>query len=240
MRYSRFAVSTILLVISSVVTQGQTPAAARKYFQQGVKNVAEGNLGTAFENYSRAIEISSRLDSRKPAPSDLLQANNLATASDAERVTVIDPFTAIAYTNRGLVRHQQNDIDGAIADFNAAIRISPGLAEAYLGRGVAYRVKGDRNKALADFDRTIAINNHLTEAYVDRAELSLDRGQPEAALGDLDVAMKLNPRLAESYYLLGHVRLAKKEYKAAMASFDQAIQLKPEMASAYHGAASHG
>src|SRR6187401_917089 len=156
MRYSRLTVITILLVISCVDAPAQTPAAAQKYFQQGVKNFAEGNLGIAFENYSRAIEISSHLDSLKPASSDPLKANKL-TSSEAERVTVIDPFTAVAYTNRGLVRHQQNDLDGAIADFNAAIRISPGLAEAYLGRGVAYRLKGDREKALADFDRTIAI-----------------------------------------------------------------------------------
>jgi hypothetical protein len=112
MRYSRLTVLTILLVISCVDAQAQTPAAAKKYFQQGAKNFAEGNLGVAFENYSRAIEISLRLDSRKSDPLDRLKANNLATSSEAERVTVIDPFTAIAYTNRGIVRHQQNDFDG--------------------------------------------------------------------------------------------------------------------------------
>ena len=85
MRYSRLAVSTLVLVVSSMVAQAQTPAAARKYFQQGVKEFAQGNLGIAFENYSRAIEISSRLDSRKSATSDLLRRNSLTSSAEADR-----------------------------------------------------------------------------------------------------------------------------------------------------------
>ena len=61
MRYCRLALATLVLVVSFITHQAQTPEAAKRYFQQGVKNLAEGNLAVAFEDYSRAIEISSRL-----------------------------------------------------------------------------------------------------------------------------------------------------------------------------------
>src|SRR6185436_2324453 len=123
MRYGRFAPSILFLLFSAITISAQTPASAQKYFQQGVKNLADGNLAMAFENYSRAIEISSRLDSRSLKSSNLAAASNFDRFSEVDNVTVIDPFTAYAYTNRAIVRYRQNDVDGAIADFNAALRI---------------------------------------------------------------------------------------------------------------------
>ena len=124
MHYRRFAVTTLVLFVAALATQAQTSDAARRYFNQGVKDLAEGNLEVAFENYSRAIELSSRLDSPKKSGHGLVRTNNLDSA-DTDRISVVDPFTAVAYTNRGIVRNRQNDLDGAIADFNAALRINP-------------------------------------------------------------------------------------------------------------------
>ena len=158
MRKYHPAITGFVLILFCMNAQAQTPNSAKRFFQHGQKSFAEGNLEGAFEDYSRAIEISSRLDSRKTAPTDLFRP-----ANSADNVTVIDPFTANAYTNRGVVRYQQHYLDEAMADFNAAIRISPRLAEAYVGRGVIYRVKGDLDNARTDFDRAISINPRMFE-----------------------------------------------------------------------------
>ena len=119
------------LVFVFINARAQTPSSAKRFFEHGQKNFAGGNLEAAFEDYSRAIEISSRLDARGNSPSDLLSAaNEFNSRSALDHVSVIDPFTAIAYTNRGVVRYRQHFIDNAMADFNAAIRISPRLAVA--------------------------------------------------------------------------------------------------------------
>jgi len=47
-------------------------------------------------------------------------------------VGAVDPFTAMAYTNRGIVRYRKGDIDGAISDVDKALRIDPGLAAVIL------------------------------------------------------------------------------------------------------------
>ncbi|PYS44309.1 MAG: hypothetical protein DMF71_04085, partial [Acidobacteria bacterium] len=110
MRYRKLALTISVLVMPFVVGHAQTPDSAKKYFQEGLKNFARGNLELVFEDYSRAIELSSRLGSSKPAATDLLNtANPFDSAGPSDRITVIDPFTAIAYTNRGGVRFTQHD-----------------------------------------------------------------------------------------------------------------------------------
>src|SRR5262245_5199459 len=116
MRNCLLAVIT-LAFLSGGNAIGQTPGAAQKYFRQGNKDLAQGNLESAIENYSRAIEFSSRLT--KP------DSSNSFAATEANNIRVIDPITAHAYTNRGIVRYRRHDLDGAISDFSAAIRISP-------------------------------------------------------------------------------------------------------------------
>src|ERR1041384_521528 len=165
MRYRQLLFAVFVLTLwLSVIARAQTPSSARKYFQQGQKNYEQGILDLAFEDFSRAIAISSRLDKPNEASTDRLgTVNSFDSSSEANRVTVIEPFTALAYTSRGLVRLKQSDFSGAISDFNAAIRISPRLAEAYVSRGVAYRLKGEITEAVADFDRAISLNNKLRD-----------------------------------------------------------------------------
>ena len=47
--------------------------------------------------------------------------------------------------------------DGAIADYNQAIKINPNYALAYNNRGNIKRTKGDIDGAIADFDRAIKL-----------------------------------------------------------------------------------
>jgi tetratricopeptide (TPR) repeat protein len=206
----------------------------KEILSAGSKKLRGRKPRVAFENYSRAIEISSHLDSGKPASSDPLRANKLAS-SDTGRVTVIDPFTAVAYTNRGLVRHQQNDLDGAIADFNAAIRISPGLAEAYLGRGVAYRLKGDREQALADFESNNRNQQSPGRGLYRSGRIAVGRRDLGAALSDSGRGAQTQASARRVTLPAGPCADGKKRMRARDCVFDQAIQLKPEMASAWHG-----
>src|SRR5437764_10396935 len=102
------AITTFVLILFCIHARAQTPDSAKRFFARGQKSFAAGNLDTAFEDYSRAIEISSRLDGRKKSSTDLLSAaNQFNSANNADHITVIDPFTAVAYVSRGVVRYLQ-------------------------------------------------------------------------------------------------------------------------------------
>ena len=122
-----FAVVSLWLPVTAF-SQTRTPEAALNHFQNAEKKIDKGDLDGAIEDYTRAIRLSSHLDLSKSSNSRL---GNSFTDYSAETITVIDPFTANAYNNRGLVRFKKGDYFGAIEDFNQALRIRPGLATPY-------------------------------------------------------------------------------------------------------------
>jgi tetratricopeptide (TPR) repeat protein len=60
---------------------------------------------------------------------------------------------AHAHYDRGYARQSQGDLDGAIADYDQAIRLEPTYGDAYFNRGLARYDKGDFDGAIADYDQ---------------------------------------------------------------------------------------
>ena len=193
--------AVFLLVVFLFVAHvsAQTPRAAIDHFKNGSKKLESGDLTGAIEELSWAIEISSRLDVNRGTAHKALANGFAETAGDASGITVIDPFTAHAYTSRGLARYRQGDVDGAIMDLDRAITINPGLAVAYLDRGTAHYTKGDKAGALADLDRALSINPRMADAYSNRGAIRREQGETEKALTDLNRAIALEARDANSY-----------------------------------------
>ncbi|MGB7058047.1 MAG: tetratricopeptide repeat protein, partial [Geitlerinemataceae cyanobacterium] len=71
--------------------------------------------------------------------------------ADYDRAILLDPNYVDAYNNRGILRSQLGNFQGAIEDYTQAIRRNPALAEAYYNRGTALAAGGDREGALKDF-----------------------------------------------------------------------------------------
>ena len=232
-----FFLFVILILSSGLLVQAQTPGAAINHYEHGAKRFQIGNLDGAIEDFTKAIEISSRLGSDRPARGQFLPGADGLAAPDAEAagITVIDPFTARAYTGRGLARYRKGDIEGAMADWNRAIRISPGLAEAYLDRGSGRYASGDTAGAVADWNRAIQINPRLSFAYSNRGAARQELGDVAGALADLNEAIRLDLRDATPYCHRGFVWLEKLDFDRAIADFNKALEFNPRMAQAYLG-----
>ena len=61
----------------------------------------------------------------------------------------------MAYYNRGSAYSNKRDYDGAIKDFDEAIRLDPKYVVAYYNRGNARQNKGDNDRAIADYGEAI-------------------------------------------------------------------------------------
>ena len=68
------------------------------------------------------------------------------------------------YTGRGMAREATGDFDGAIADYDQAIKLDPKDAFPYQVRSLVRREKGDIDGAIADYNRGIALNPKLLAA----------------------------------------------------------------------------
>jgi tetratricopeptide (TPR) repeat protein len=149
------------------------------------------------------------------------------------RADVAPAHDAQFYLARGLRRSKTSDQDGAIADFDAAIRLEPGNAAAYRHRAGAWCRKGDPDRALADYDAAVRIDAHDAGLFRDRGVLLRRRGSLDRALVDFDHAIRLGFSDARAYSERGLLWYAKGQLERAMADFDHAIKIEPDLAIAY-------
>jgi hypothetical protein len=86
---------------------------------------------------------------------------------------------------------QAGDYRGAIAEFNAALRIAPGFALAYNARGYAWFLLHNYAAALDDLNEAIRLNPKYANAYQIRGLAKKAAGDLSAAVADLRLAKEL-------------------------------------------------
>jgi tetratricopeptide (TPR) repeat protein len=65
---------------------------------------------------------------------------------------------AVSYFDRGLAKQKKGDLDGAMADYDQAIKLNPIYAAAYSSRGLVRQMKGDLDGAMADSNQAIKLS----------------------------------------------------------------------------------
>jgi tetratricopeptide (TPR) repeat protein len=75
---------------------------------------------------------------------------------------------------RAAAYDRKDQIDRAIADDGAALRLDPSLADLFNARGELWRRKGDRPRALQDFAAAIKLNPGLAAAKANYKSLALE------------------------------------------------------------------
>jgi tetratricopeptide (TPR) repeat protein len=148
-------------------------------------------------------------------------------------VLQLEPDSEFAHHNRGQVRYMQGNTSGALADYDAAIRIDPTRGHLFVSRGIARQAVGDLDGALADFNEAMRLEPNDATAYSNRASVRYARGDTDSALSDLDTAIRLEPTYAQAYHNRGGVRYARGDVAAALADFDTALRLNPTYVRAY-------
>jgi tetratricopeptide (TPR) repeat protein len=141
--------------------------------------------------------------------------------------------TSREYFNRGLAKNDLGDYQGAIADYNEAIRINPYYDEAFNGRGSA-RYSNDKEGAVLDFTKAIELNPSFALAYDNRGVTNSNLGKKQEALFDCNEAIRINPSYANFYYNRGNVLKDLGQKKEAIADYNEAIRINPNYADAYN------
>lgn len=102
---------------------------------------------------------------------------------------------AATYTNRAVIRQGRGDIEGAIADLTAAIRLGPPLAVPHLNLGGIYALRGQWADARAEIDQGVALDPTAARAndYFTRAAAREELGDIPGAYADYQKAAELAP-----------------------------------------------
>ena len=118
-------------------------------------------------------------------------------AIDTETMSLTE--RAATLVNRGIVRMQTNDLQAAIEDFDAAIRIRPETAEAYINKGIAvFHLGGRDHDAIQLLTQGLERNPDQPEvAYYVRGIANEQIGETRNAYEDYSRAAALKPDWAE-------------------------------------------
>ncbi|NJK40546.1 MAG: serine protease [Acaryochloridaceae cyanobacterium SU_2_1] len=112
-------------------------------------------------------------------------------------------------------KHKQGDLEGAIANYDAALKLKPDFAEAQANRKLALA-------SLADYHQAVG---GLAKIYLDRGNLQQALKDYGSAIADYTQAISLNPQYADAYYNRGVVHQKRGNLPQAKADLETAATL---------------
>ena len=139
-----------------------------------------------------------------------------------------DDNSAAAYVSRGNVRFDSKDYQGAISDYNKALRIDPNNALAYTCRGTVRTILKDYQGAISDFNKALKIDPNYAAAYLNRGHVRNNLKDYQGAISDFNKALKINPNYVDGYagrgnalYMVGDKRKAREDWETAAQLYRQ-------------------
>jgi tetratricopeptide (TPR) repeat protein len=165
------------------------------------------------------------------SPSDSMNSGESGTSNENINDTI--KSQSIAYFDKAAEQYNRGDKQGAIANYNQAIKLDPNYTDAYINRGLARSELGDNQGAIADYNQAIKLNPNYALAYYNRGIARSELGDNQGAIADYNQAIKLDPNYTDAYYNRGIVRNELGDKQGAIANYNQAIKLNPNYTNAY-------
>jgi tetratricopeptide (TPR) repeat protein len=138
-----------------------------------------------------------------------------------------------AHTIRAIGLSATDNVDGAIAELDEAIRLDPTRANSFFMRGAAYEAKGEHDKALTDLDEAIRLDPTPGDFYLMRGIVYNQKGDLDRAIAELDQKVKLDPESTQGYSKRAELYRQKKDYDHAVADYAEVIKLDHGAAKGY-------
>ncbi|MBZ5555100.1 MAG: tetratricopeptide repeat protein [Acidobacteriia bacterium] len=135
---------------------------------------------------------------------------------------------------QGVALFKKRDVEGAIAEYRAALRLDKDNAEAHNGLGDALFEKEDWDGAMAEFREALRLNPQFAEAQRNIGVVFDQKGELDEAMEEYRKALRLNPDSAEAHTAVANGLRVKGDLEGALAECREAIRLKPAYASAHN------
>jgi tetratricopeptide (TPR) repeat protein len=131
-----------------------------------------------------------------------------------------------------MLRQQEGDLAGALADFDRALEINPRHTPTRIARGLTRKQAGALDDAVADFDQALADRpaHGLAAIYHGRGGVRVLQNNFAEALADYDQALSLEPDNVCYYISRANARYHKRDVRAVL-DFRRAFRLDAEGAA---------
>ncbi|MBX9940676.1 MAG: tetratricopeptide repeat protein [Candidatus Obscuribacterales bacterium] len=134
-----------------------------------------------------------------------MKGNNLQAENFARQALSIEPETAKAHEVLGNCLQKQGDLNGALSEYTAALRIDRSIPEAYSNRALAYLNLGLKESALGDLETVVRLEPDNDHYRFLLGRLAYTMGRKDLAEMNLKEAVKLNSSNRKARQLLEQV-----------------------------------
>ncbi|MEG4497951.1 tetratricopeptide repeat protein [Microcoleus sp. F10-C6] len=149
-------------------------------------------------------------------------------------MNLIQNLEAAWYYHLGSRHLEANDNDGALANFNRAVKLQSDHYKAWFGRGMALGNLERHLEALKSFDEALVVEPNASFGWHNRAIALGKLGRWLEALNSFDRALEFNPCAASIWHNRGLTLIDMGLYDKAVLSFDRSLKLYPEAAGAWY------
>jgi tetratricopeptide (TPR) repeat protein len=213
--------------------------------RRGEASAARRDFGHALSDLSKAVEL------RPDEPEFLFQRAliyrqngqaDLASA-DLDHVLTLNRDFLRAYLPRAEIRLHEKNVEGAIADLDAADRLAPKQADLRFVLAERYEALDRFSRAIAQYDLWIQnhpVDSKMTMALGARCRASALQNEDLAGgLADCNRALRIgdkkNPNYGHLFENRGLLELRQANYDKAIADFDAAFKTMPGNAFVLYG-----
>jgi tetratricopeptide (TPR) repeat protein len=211
-RSANLVVAAVVLGLALIVTPSATQVRAEEKTVEDVNRlIGQGRREVQQKQYARAIVTFSAA---------------LQTNPDARTAAEIHGERGGAYVDKG-------ELDKAMADGEAAVRLAPGYFRGYQVRGRVYRHRKEFDRALAEFGKALKLAPDFAQLYNNRGNVFSDKGEEERAIQDFSEAIRRAPGTIDGYVNRGGSYIAIGQFDKAIVDLDQAIRIDPRDSDSY-------
>lgn len=212
------------------INDGQEQAV--KFFEEGNKLKQEGKLSEAIAKYQEALQIEPNY---APALNQL--GDIYESAKEFEQALVYYqrfvramPSNGLAHAKLARMMLYQQDLKGAITNYQKAIILQPGQPVwAYKELGDALVKDGQIDRAIDIYQQLIELDpNTPPTTYKKLGDLLHKQKKAEQALAAYEKALELNPNQSKIYLTIAQVYFKKGNLDAVIDSYQKAIKLNPD------------
>jgi tetratricopeptide (TPR) repeat protein len=144
-----------------------------------------------------------------------------------------NPTVEVAYTNRGVIRQDNRNFQGALSDFNHAIKINPNSYKNYANRAAVYTKLNDYQKAKADYKKSHSLKPGNLMVLSNLGYARLQTGDFNGAIKDFNTVLEKQHRNTEALNNRGTAKFSLGDFKAATKDYNLAINYDSSFVNAW-------
>lgn len=138
------------------------------------------------------------------------------------------------YLGRALALQESGDDQGALRDFNTAVKSDPRNKQPWIGLGNFYAAKSDYAHALESYDHAQKIDRTDPTVYDDRGTVLESMGRHDEAIADFGRAIALDPHDTSAYSNRATAYVASQRPDLAIADLTEVIRAEPANGKAFY------